>query len=196
MPDAHPFADRWNHNTRWYPRIGDLLTGHEVVLDVGCGEGTLARYLASRGHQVIGLDRDSSVLPPDSEGAHFILGDATGLPFPDESFDAVVSVMVLHHTRLELALVEMRRMLKPGGLLIDLGIGRDKGLGDLLRSAADVPAQWWADRGKTAWEPATAKADPRLGWAETRSAIERMLPGSTSQRLPGWRYLATWTRPA
>lgn len=47
MADQHPFAQRWNADTQYYPRIADLLEGHDVVLDAGCGEGTLARYLAS-----------------------------------------------------------------------------------------------------------------------------------------------------
>lgn len=196
MASRHPFADRWNHNTQHYPLVADSIVGHRIVLDVGCGEGTLARYLASRGHEVIGIDSDPGVLPGDSEGTHFMLADATNLPFADDSFDAVVSVMVLHHTRIELALVEMRRVLKPGGVLVDLGYARDKGVRELARSAVDIPWALWAARGKTAWEPATSKSDAKLGWAETRAVINKMLPDAHWQRLPGWRYLATWVRPA
>lgn len=196
MPPAHRFSDRWNHNTQHYPRVAELIADCPVVLDVGCGEGTLARYLAELGHQVIGVDRDPAILPADSAGTHFMLGDATGLPFAADSFDAVVSVMVLHQTQLELALVEMRRVLRPGGLLIDLGYARDKGIGELLRSACDIPVDLLARRGTTAWEPATAKQDAKLGWAETRQAIEKVLPDLSWQRLPGWRYLATWRRPS
>ncbi|MFT8394732.1 class I SAM-dependent methyltransferase [Propionibacterium sp.] len=47
MSDPHPFAQRWNHNTHYYPRIAELVEGRHLVLDVGCGEGTLARYLAT-----------------------------------------------------------------------------------------------------------------------------------------------------
>lgn len=192
----HRFAHQWNHNTQHYPRIAELLAGREVVLDVGCGDGTLARYLAECGHQVIGIDRDPDVLPADSEGTHYLLADANALPFPADSFDAVVSVMVLHHTRMELALTEMRRVIKPGGLLVDLGYARDKGLGELLRSAADIPGDLWARRGKTRWEPPTITADAQLGWAETRAVFDKMLPGSNWQRVAGWRYLASWQRDA
>jgi len=119
MPNEHPFAGKWNHNSRHYPTIGDLVDGCRVVLDVGCGDGTLAHYLARRGHQVIGIDLDPALLPPDSEDVHFMMGDATGLQFADDSFDAVVSVMLLHQTRLELALLrEMRRVTRPGGRLV------------------------------------------------------------------------------
>lgn len=195
MPKEHPFAQQWNHNTRHYPQIADLVEGRQVILDIGCGEGTLARYLASGGHQVIGLDRDPAVLPPDSAGTHFMLGDATGLPFGDDSFDAVVSVMVLHQTRLELALVEMRRVVKPGGLIIDLGIGKDRGIADLAWTVRDMVAEPFARRGTTDWEPETTKSPAALGWQQTRLAIDRILPGVEFRRVPGWRYLASWQRP-
>ncbi len=195
MPHDHPFAERWNHNSWRYPMIAELVADCPLVLDVGCGDGTLARYIAGQGHQVIGIDRDRMVLPQDSEGTHFLLGDATGLPFPHDSFDAVVSVAVLHQTRLDLALVEMRRVLKPGGLLVDVGIARDKGINEVLRSACDIPGHLVARPGTTAWEPQTTRIDPTLGWAETRDAIRLILPGAQFRRIGGWRYLATWRRP-
>lgn len=192
MPKNHPFADRWNHNTAQYPRVAGLVSDCPLILDVGCGEGTLARYLADLGHQVVGIDPDPDVLPDDGERTHFMIGDVTGLPFADASFDAVVSVMALHQTRLELALVEMRRVLRPGGLLVDIGYARNKGLGEKLRSAADIPQNLIAKIGTTSWEPDTIKMDALLGWAETREAIQGILPGATWQRLPGWRYLSVW----
>lgn len=196
MPGDHPFADRWNRSTRHYPLIADLVQDCPVVLDVGCGDGTLAGYLAGRGRQVIGIDSGSLALPPDGPGTHFMLGDVTGLPFAGDSFDAVVSVMVLHRTRAELALVEMRRVLKPGGLLVDLGTARDRGVGDLLRSATEIPGELLGRRGTTAWQPGTGQVDARLGWDDTHRTITRMLPGAQFRRIAGHRYLATWRRPA
>lgn len=43
----HPFAGRWNHNDHYYPRIAELIEGRHLVLDVGCGDGSLARFLAT-----------------------------------------------------------------------------------------------------------------------------------------------------
>lgn len=196
MPKEHPFAQQWNHNTRHYPKIADLVEGRHVILDVGCGEGTLVRYLAGRGHQVIGVDRDPAVLPPDSAGTHFMLGDATGLPFADDSFDAVVSVEVLHQTRMELALVEMRRVAKPGGLLVVLDTAKDGGLADLGWAVRDLVAEPITRVGTTAWEPEETKPPATLSWRQTRLAIDGILPGVEFRRIPGWRYLAIWQRSA
>lgn len=190
----HPFAGRWNHNSQLYPLVGQLIAGHEVVLDVGCGDGTLANYLAGLGHQVVGVDADPNVLAPDSPTTHFMLGDATGLPFGNDQFDAVVAVMVLHHTDAQLALVEMRRVLRPGGQLVLIGYGKDRNLADLARSGADVIKSAWQSRGKTKWQPQVASAKAMDSWAQSRKMITTMLEGAHWRRVGAWRYLVTWRR--
>lgn len=165
------------------------------MLDVGCGDGVLTHYLAGLGHQAIGVDADPDILPADGPGAHFMLGDAHSLPFGYDSFDAVVSVMMLHHSRRpELALAEMRRVLKPGGLIVICGIGKSGTFADRWRSLADVFGSFFADLGKKHWETPAEKMHPRLSWDESRAVIEEILPGASWRRLPSWRYLACWQR--
>lgn len=195
VPTDHPFADRWNHNTAQYPRIAELIAQCLTVLDVGCGEGTLSHYIAGQGHEVVGVDVDPQILPADQDRAHFVLGDATGLSFMDDSFDAVVSVAALHQTRMDLALVEMRRVVRSGGLLVNIGLGLDKGISDRFRSIADEVADLPSRIRNHAWEPDTIKMNPLLTWTETRQAIEEILPGASWQRLRGHRYLSVWRRP-
>jgi 2-polyprenyl-3-methyl-5-hydroxy-6-metoxy-1,4-benzoquinol methylase len=61
----HPFRERWHHNTH-YPRLRDAIRATaRTHLDIGCGEGTLCRYVAERGLAVSGVDVDPSVLPRD-----------------------------------------------------------------------------------------------------------------------------------
>ncbi len=101
---------------------------HAQVLDVGTGTGALAFALAttlSEGH-VVGIDPTPEMLRRAQENAQrlntnsqveFRLGAAESLPFPDNSFDIVVSSLAMHHTRVPQSLKEMARVLKPGGRL-------------------------------------------------------------------------------
>ena len=102
----------------------------ERVLDVGCGSGAVTREIARRlgsGGVAVGLDPSPALLDVARELAkeagfgeriEFREGDARQLPFPDSSFDAVVSVTVLSHIpRGETAIPEFGRVLRPGGRL-------------------------------------------------------------------------------
>jgi 2-polyprenyl-6-hydroxyphenyl methylase/3-demethylubiquinone-9 3-methyltransferase len=92
-----------------------------AVLDLGCGGGFLANYLAARGHRVTGLDTSPEALAiaqrhDGSRSATYLAGDARALPFPDASFDAVCAMDLLEHvTEPERVVAEAARVLRPGG---------------------------------------------------------------------------------
>lgn len=99
--------------------------GMSKVLDVGCGGGRHLLYLAKQGFEVYGTDRSEAGLTIsrerlEEEGLEATLHrcDMIEVPFPDEFFDAVLSLYVLHHNKLEnieKAVREIRRTLKRGG---------------------------------------------------------------------------------
>ncbi|SER85888.1 Methyltransferase domain-containing protein [Propionibacterium cyclohexanicum] len=215
----HPFAAQWNHNSHYYPRIAELLDGRHLVLDVGCGDGSLARFLATgqvdatdreidgaqpaqsspegtARHEVLGIDIDAPALPKDGPGTHFVLADGQQLPYPAGSFDAVVCVAALHHMNARLALAEMRRVLRPGGRIVVLGLARRSWRPDhLVTELRDVVLNaWWRQRAHYV-EADTLTAKPELGWADTRALLERALPGVDVRRVPLWRWLAVWDAP-
>jgi SAM-dependent methyltransferase len=95
----------------------------ETVLDVGCGTGVVAVTAARAGARVRGLDLTPALLERARQNASiagvevdFTEGDAEALPYPDASFDVVLSQFGhMFAPRPEVATAEMLRVLKPGG---------------------------------------------------------------------------------
>jgi len=95
------------------------------VLDIGCGTGLLTKEIARRMRSgtVIGIDASAPMIDyarrkHASAAAAYRLALAEQLPFPDASFDAVVSALFFHHVNLDLkarVAREIARVLKPGG---------------------------------------------------------------------------------
>ena len=96
----------------------------DLVLDVGTGTGVVAVTAARRGAIVTGLDLTPELIEQAHENAAIArlsnitwnVGDAEDLPYPDASFDVVVSQFGhMFAPRPDVAVAEMRRVLKPGG---------------------------------------------------------------------------------
>jgi len=142
------------------------------VLDVACGTGNLAIPLARSGCVVTGLDIAPNLLEQARERARtedldvtFIEGDAEQLPFPDASFEAVVSMFgAMFAPRPELVAAEFARVLKPGGLLAMANWDPQSFTGEMFRlGAKHVP-------------PPPGMASPVL-WGEENAVRQRLQNG-------------------
>jgi len=104
--------------------IAIRLSEAKRVLDVGSGQGLVLSCLAELGHKCHALDvKDQPSIYPDTYGKGITFRlcnvEADAIPYPDESFDAVVCCQVLEHfshSHLP-AVQEMKRVLLPGGVL-------------------------------------------------------------------------------
>ena len=115
---------------RWWVLLGQRLRERRGtrVFDLGCGIGRHAHYLASVGFECAGVDASQAGLQfarerARSAGLQIEYRDGTfyDLPYPAQTFDAVIAWNVLYHGSGELArkaFAEIERVLRPGGLLV------------------------------------------------------------------------------
>jgi SAM-dependent methyltransferase len=94
-------------------------------LDVGCGTGVLADRLAAHGYEMTGVDPSSGmlgILRARTDRVDAVQGSGTALPFPDDSFDLVMCVAVMHHVAdapsVRATLGEMVRVCRPSGRVV------------------------------------------------------------------------------
>ncbi len=99
-----------------------LTDQHGVVADLGCGPGIMLGLLAQQAQEVIGVDSSARMLEaaakllPDQAFVSLRLGDLEHLPLRDDEVDAAIMSLVLHHLPAPRAgVLEMARIVRPGG---------------------------------------------------------------------------------
>jgi len=131
--------DRWEQHAEWWqeaftdgadpeyeeqilPLVDEQLAGRTRVLDVGCGEGQLARRLAALGAQVVGIDSTASQVVEAHRragGVRYARAGADRVPCRDGAFDAVVMCLVIEHIEhIEPPIAEIARVLEPDGVFL------------------------------------------------------------------------------
>ena len=114
----------YRYDGRWRPVARDIIAHYGLkpgmrVLDVGCGKGFLVKdlMLECRGLEAFGLDLSRYALmhcPPEIVG-RLHLGSADSLPFPDASFDCVISLNTVHNLARSRAVTAMQEIQRLSG---------------------------------------------------------------------------------
>jgi ubiquinone/menaquinone biosynthesis C-methylase UbiE len=107
---------------KWMREIEEItlrkeIKDHYFVLDIGCGTGEQLKILKN----AIGLDISFNMakIARNKSNKFVVVGDAENLPFKKDTFDCVISFFgALNHVQLDRVLKEIRRVLKPEGMLI------------------------------------------------------------------------------
>ena len=192
---------RWNHNLHYHRVILDAVPeGCERALDVGCGEGTLARELRRIVPLVAAIDLHGPSIRLAMRyggGVDYLIGDFLSDVFEPASFDFIASVAALHHMDARVALRRMRELLRPGGRLAILGLARSRYPADLPRDAAAAMVNRLHRATKGYWEvPSPIVWPPPETYGGMRDLAAGLLPGDRFRRHLLWRYSLVWTRPS
>ncbi len=161
-------GDFWEQHARWWqdgftdgadpeyveqivPLVTHWLRGCADVLDVGCGEGQIARTVCSTGAgRAVGVDpawAQLTVAAARAGGPTYVRAVADALPFCAESFDAVVACLVFEHIReVDGAVAEVARVLRRGGrfvFFLNHPLLQTPGSGWIDDQLLDPPEQYW-----------------------------------------------------
>jgi 2-polyprenyl-3-methyl-5-hydroxy-6-metoxy-1,4-benzoquinol methylase len=200
MPVLH--RTYWNANTHYHRTvIAALPSGAQRVLDVGCGDGLLAADLVTAGvAHVVALDADGAVLERARarHPCHVIEwrhGDVLTTALDAGSFDAVVSVAALHHMDAARAMTRFAHLVRPGGVVVVVGLAATT-VWDAPLAAVAVVAQRVFGVVYGRWEHSAPQCwPPPLTYCEIQALSARLLPGARCRRHLLGRYSLVWRRP-
>ncbi len=107
------------------PIVAERVRGMHRLLDIGTGEGQLARLAVAQGSsEVVGIDPtqgQSVEAVRRAGGPAYVQAEGAALPFAAESFDGVLACLVFEHiSSVDLAIAEVGRVLRPGGRFLFL----------------------------------------------------------------------------
>jgi SAM-dependent methyltransferase len=133
------------------PLAADLLAGHDRILDIGSGEGQVARLAVAGGAgMVVGVDPTANQVAEAARrggGPSYARSGADALSFADATFDAVVACLVFEHiARVDAAIAEVARVLRPGGrfaFFLNHPLLQTPGSGWIDDRVLDPPEQYW-----------------------------------------------------
>ena len=196
-------GEYWNHNVHYQQVILDAVPDRcGAAVDVGCGDGLLARKLAGRCAAVTAIDRDERIIGLARErgrevpAVSFVHGDFLTYPFAEGGFDFACANTALHHMDFGDALLKMARILRPGGRLAVVGLANNGSPADWVIGAAGLPANRYYRWTKGEGHPGAPIMEPDMTWAQVRKTAARLLPGARYRRHLLWRYSLVWTKPA
>jgi SAM-dependent methyltransferase len=208
-----PFEDEtWGHNNHYHPfLLKHLPPACENALEIGCGTGQFARWLAACAKHVLALDLSPEMVKiaqarsADYPNITYQVADVLSTDLPAAHFDCIASIATLHHIPLDVILPRIASALRPGGVFMALDLFQVETLADFLVGAAAIPVSPILRLLKTghlqqsaavraAWD-AHGIHDHYLTLADIRRNCAPSMPGAQVRRHLLWRYSLTWRKP-
>jgi 2-polyprenyl-3-methyl-5-hydroxy-6-metoxy-1,4-benzoquinol methylase len=179
-----------------------------TAIDVGCGDGVIARALAFRGLDVLGVDVSPRMIAlarertPAGLPAEYRELDITNRSAVDTKFDVVVSITMVHHLPLDVIVPRLVELVAPGGvLLVQDVVRRDRVLdlplniaGAITRRTREFFSGSGHSREVRQSYVAHGADETYLRPNEVMNAYARPVPEARVLHHLEWRYSVIWTR--
>lgn len=203
-------GESWDHNNHYHRFLLRQIPPHcRNALEIGCGTGAFARFLARKAEYVLALDLSPQMifLARERSKQHvnidYQVADVLSMEFAPEQFDCIVSIATLHHLPMEDILTRLKASLAPNGTLIVLDLYQAS-LSDLPILLIAIPVNLLLKFLKTgrikepqavreAWA-AHGKHDSYLTLVQLRDICRAVLPGARVRKHLLWRYSLVWKK--
>lgn len=190
----------WNHNSAYYPWIKKKTADCHAVLDVGCGDGSLALFLNDGEKKIVGIDTDSycigkALSEKSGENLTFICQSFEEYA-PDMTFDAIVFVASIHHMDMTKALKKARSLLSSSGKILIVGIAKPSTITDwALEIFRVLPSKILSalHHMHTSEELKLPTSYDFPDMKVIRSIVRKELPGAEIHYGLHYRYLVEWS---
>jgi SAM-dependent methyltransferase len=195
----------WSHNDHFHSWIlSNLPAQRRTALDVGCGRGDLLAALSPHFAEVLGTDVDDAMRRQSADRCAGLpnvsvtddqLSDVRG------ELDLVTMVAVLHHLDVSAALLDVRRLLAPGGRFLAVGLAPPRSPRDHAWDLASMVTNPvigyvkhpWPSRGSEQSPPYPVR-EPTMPFDSVRDLVREVMPGGSVRHHLGFRHTIAWTK--
>lgn len=191
----------WNHNTAYHKWIISQVKEQDKVLDVGCGEGLLVYRLAQKCKEVMGIDTH---IPSIEKSKKRIEGleNASVIPVEFEDFDgeqnyfdAIVFVASIHHMDMEFCIDKSKKLLKPSGKLLIVGLAYPYTILDrVIETSCFLPVKIGDLFHKVRGDVGAPIVDYKVTLNDIRTIVKNKLPNAKLKHALYYRYLLKWIK--
>ncbi|WKG02844.1 bifunctional 2-polyprenyl-6-hydroxyphenol methylase/3-demethylubiquinol 3-O-methyltransferase UbiG [Mycolicibacterium sp. HK-90] len=203
----HTFNSRhpWSHNDHFHRWIlANLPARRGTAIDIGCGQGDLVAQLATRFDRARGTDLDAGMRAEATRRCAHLPNatiDGSQLADLDGPADLITMVAVLHHLDVEQALVDVKRLLAPGGRFLVVGLAAPASIRDTawdVASAVTNPLIGLIKHPRPVpggpVPPPFPVRDPQFSFDELQAMVHSVMPGAEMRRRLAFRHTIRWTK--
>lgn len=193
----------WNHNYAYHNWIKKNIENNSIVLDVGCGDGTLIFKISKKCKKVYGIDIDKksinvAIKDNKDDNVSFINDDFLKYNFENMKFDMIIFVAAIHHMNMKDALLKAQSLLKENGKIIIVGLSKPSSIFDYIIEVLRIVPSFVVSKfkGNKTSEEMNIETNYNFPTSdEVRSICKQILKRNYKIKYAlHYRYLLLWTK--